>query len=152
MSSDHDRFPPLFFLAIGLLLLLLVSIRPCHASEDTMIDEEQLAERVRQISRRIWQDSFASVDDNQAQTIENFFARNPTRPAADPELGRLRNSSHTNNWAILVSTSRFWFNYRHVANALSIYRTCKRLGIPDSHIILMLADDMPCNPRNSFPV
>lgn len=27
----------------------------------------------------------------------------------------------------------------------------KRLGIPDSNIILMLADDMACNPRNHFP-
>ena len=77
---------------------------------------------------------------------------------------------HTNNWAILVDTSRFWFNYRHVANALSIYRSVKRLGkldcchsfmadvhplsflgIPDSNIILMLADDMACNPRNPRP-
>lgn len=40
-------------------------------------------------------------------------------------------SGHTNNWAVLVDTSRFWFNYRHVANVLSIYRSCKRLGIPD---------------------
>ena len=49
---------------------------------------------------------------------------------------------HTNNWAILVCTSRFWLNYRHIANTLSIYRTVKRLGIPDSNIILMLADDV----------
>jgi phosphatidylinositol glycan class K len=27
----------------------------------------------------------------------------------------------------------------------------KRLGIPDSNIILMLADDVACNPRNGFP-
>lgn len=47
-----------------------------------------------------------------------------------------------------MDTSRFWFNYRHVANALSFYRSVKRLGIPDSQIILMLADDMACNPRN----
>ena len=47
-----------------------------------------------------------------------------------------------------VCTSRFWFNYRHVANTLSFYHTVKRLGIPDSHIVLMLADDIPCNPRN----
>jgi len=40
-------------------------------------------------------------------------------------------SDHTNNWAVLVDTSRFWFNYRHVANVLSIYRSVKRLGIPD---------------------
>jgi phosphatidylinositol glycan class K len=25
------------------------------------------------------------------------------------------------------------------------------MGFPDSHIILMLADDMACNPRNPFP-
>ena len=57
---------------------------------------------------------------------------------------------HTSNWAVLVSTSRFWFNYRHLANTLSLYRTVKRLGIPDNQIILMLPDDMACNPRNTF--
>ncbi|KAI1931839.1 glycosylphosphatidylinositol anchor biosynthesis [Ophidiomyces ophidiicola] len=60
-------------------------------------------------------------------------------------------TAHTSNWAVLVSTSRFWFNYRHLANVLSLYRTVKRLGIPDSQIILMLPDDMACNPRNAFP-
>ena len=30
------------------------------------------------------------------------------------------------------------------------YRTVKRLGIPDSNIILMLADDAACNPRNAY--
>ncbi|XP_023755050.1 uncharacterized protein LOC111903515 [Lactuca sativa] len=60
-------------------------------------------------------------------------------------------SVHTNNWAVLVCTSRFWFNYRHMANTLSLYRTVKRLGIPDERIILMLADDMACNSRNKYP-
>ncbi|KAL1129620.1 hypothetical protein AAG570_012565 [Ranatra chinensis] len=60
-------------------------------------------------------------------------------------------AQHANNWAVLVDTSRFWFNYRHVANVLSIYRSVKRLGIPDSQIILMIADDMACNPRNPRP-
>ncbi|KAJ2948511.1 hypothetical protein O0L34_g7761 [Tuta absoluta] len=60
-------------------------------------------------------------------------------------------SNHTNNWAVLVDTSRFWFNYRHVANVLSLYRSVKRLGIPDSQIILMISDDMACNPRNPRP-
>lgn len=50
-----------------------------------------------------------------------------------------------------MDASRFWFNYRHVANVLSIYRSVKRLGIPDSQIILMIADDMACNPRNPRP-
>lgn len=60
-------------------------------------------------------------------------------------------TGHSNNWAVLVCTSRFWFNYRHEANALSVYHSIKRLGIPDSQIILMLADDMACNPRNPRP-
>ncbi|KAG9455737.1 hypothetical protein H6P81_000245 [Aristolochia fimbriata] len=71
-----------------------------------------------------------------------------------PESVALASSSstiHTNNWAVLVCTSRFWFNYRHMANTLSLYRTVKRLGIPDDRIILMLADDMACNSRNSYP-
>eukprot|EP00834_Sanchytrium_tribonematis_P009043 NODE_1412_length_1123_cov_0.710938.p1 type:complete len:256 gc:universal NODE_1412_length_1123_cov_0.710938:830-63(-) len=56
-----------------------------------------------------------------------------------------------NNWAVLVCTSRFWFNYRHTANTLSIYHTIKKLGIPDNQIILMLAEDSSCNARNTFP-
>merc|ERR1712136_75465 len=63
----------------------------------------------------------------------------------------LTSGHHTSNWAVLVDTSRFWFNYRHVANVLSIYRSVKRLGIPDSQIILMIADDMACNARNPHP-
>ncbi|VAH01437.1 unnamed protein product [Triticum turgidum subsp. durum] len=50
-----------------------------------------------------------------------------------------------------VFRQTFWFNYRHMANTLSLYRTVKRLGIPDERIILMLADDMACNPRNNYP-
>mmetsp|Transcript_43102 Transcript_43102/g.60442 ORF Transcript_43102/g.60442 Transcript_43102/m.60442 type:complete len:429 (+) Transcript_43102:630-1916(+) len=63
----------------------------------------------------------------------------------------LSTSNHTNNWALIVDTSRWWYNYRHAANALAFYHTVKRLGIPDSNIILMLADDIACNPRNIFP-
>eukprot|EP00057_Strongylocentrotus_purpuratus_P031650 XP_785235.1 PREDICTED: GPI-anchor transamidase [Strongylocentrotus purpuratus] len=67
------------------------------------------------------------------------------------EANKFFSKGHTNNWAVLVCTSRFWFNYRHVANALSIYHSVKRLGIPDSQIILMIADDMACNARNPRP-
>lgn len=57
---------------------------------------------------------------------------------------------HTSTWALLVSTSRYWLNYRHSSNIMSIYRTVKRLGVPDSNILLMLADDHACNPRNPW--
>eukprot|EP01135_Chromosphaera_perkinsii_P010188 Nk52_evm54s2039 gene=Nk52_evmTU54s2039 len=85
-----------------------------------------------------------------------FASLLPTSGAMSAKAGEqasqfFDNRQHTNNWAVLVDTSRFWFNYRHIANTLSLYRSVKRLGIPDSQIILMLADDMPCNPRNSLP-
>jgi phosphatidylinositol glycan class K len=67
------------------------------------------------------------------------------------DTSRTSNSSHTDNWAVLVSTSTFWLNYRHVANVLSVYRIVKRLGIPDSRIILMLPENTACNPRNMRP-
>jgi len=62
-----------------------------------------------------------------------------------------QNQKHSNNWAVLINSSRFWFNYRHIANTLSFYHIVKKLGIPDSQIVLMLADDVACNPRNRFP-
>lgn len=58
-------------------------------------------------------------------------------------------SNHTSNYAIIVSTSRYYFNYRHNNNALSIYNLIKNYGnIPDSNIILMLAHDFSHDPRN----
>lgn len=51
----------------------------------------------------------------------------------EEEVNSFFKSGHTNNWAVLVDTSRFWFNYRHVANVLSVYRSVKRLGIPDRY-------------------
>lgn len=60
-------------------------------------------------------------------------------------------SPQINNWAIIVSTSRYWHNYRHTANALSFYHLCKQNGIPDERIILFLGDNVACNPRNPEP-
>ncbi|KAM9977152.1 hypothetical protein ACTFIR_011008 [Dictyostelium discoideum] len=82
------------------------------------------------------------------QPKTNFY--NGGNGKADYNVEHFFRGEHTNNWALLVCTSRFWFNYRHIANVLGFYRTVKKLGIPDSQIILMLADDMACNPRNSY--
>ncbi|KAG1693176.1 GPI-anchor transamidase [Nymphon striatum] len=83
--------------------------------------------------------------------LDTWFMDGTFSSAPEENINKFFKSGHTNNWAVLVCTSRFWFNYRHVANALSVYHSVKRLGIPDSQIILMLADDMPCNARNPRP-
>jgi GPI-anchor transamidase subunit K len=60
-------------------------------------------------------------------------------------------SSNPNNiHAVIVSSSRYWFNYRHFVNALSIYHVLKENGVPDTNIILMLADEIPSNARNPY--
>ena len=35
-------------------------------------------------------------------------------------------SGHTSNWAVILSTSRYWFNYRHASDALSFYHIVRR--------------------------
>ncbi|GMH82673.1 hypothetical protein TL16_g09339 [Triparma laevis f. inornata] len=57
-------------------------------------------------------------------------------------------SSPSATHAVIVSTSRYWFNYRHTSNALSVYHLLRSQNVPDSNIILMLADDLPENVRN----
>jgi len=58
---------------------------------------------------------------------------------------------HSSNFAVLVSSSRYWFNYRHAINALSMYHLLKEHGgYSDDHIILMIADEFAVNPRNPF--
>ena len=63
------------------------------------------------------------------------------------------NNNYDNDfWAIIVSTSRYWFNYRHTANAVSVYKTMRDLGISDSNIIFMNAMDIiSIDSRNNKP-
>ena len=51
--------------------------------------------------------------------------------------------------AVILSTSRLFHNYRHAVNALLVYDAVRRLGLPDSRIVLMLAGSIPCEPRHS---
>ena len=60
-------------------------------------------------------------------------------------------SPHTDTFAVVLCASRFWFNYRHVAGALSVYRALRARGLDDDHIVLMLAEDIACNARNGRP-
>ena len=76
--------------------------------------------------------------------------RNTLLPKFKSNANPLVPGNHTSNVAIIVSSSRYWFNYRHVTNALSIYHLLKRGGITDDNIVLMLADDIPCNMRNPY--
>ena len=49
-----------------------------------------------------------------------------TNSAPPDNNNSLQSGNHTKNVAIIVSSSRYWFNYRHVTSALSIYQLLKQ--------------------------
>mmetsp|Transcript_23363 Transcript_23363/g.41466 ORF Transcript_23363/g.41466 Transcript_23363/m.41466 type:complete len:356 (-) Transcript_23363:150-1217(-) len=57
----------------------------------------------------------------------------------------------SDNWAVVLSSSKFYFNYRHTVNAVMIYNQLKRLGFDDDHIIMMIPENSACHSRNTFP-
>jgi GPI-anchor transamidase subunit K len=92
---------------------------------------------------------FVALLPQQAQAQSQTKARAHAQAQAQARQP-LQPSNHTSNHAVILSSSRFWFNYRHAVNALAIYNLIRQNGIPDENIILMLADDIPANPRNPF--
>jgi glycosylphosphatidylinositol transamidase (GPIT) subunit GPI8 len=53
-------------------------------------------------------------------------------------------------WVVLLSASRYYFNYRHFANTVAIYSIVKTLGVNDDHIILLDASDLMNEYRNIY--
>ncbi|MGE5370729.1 MAG: C13 family peptidase [Solirubrobacterales bacterium] len=51
--------------------------------------------------------------------------------------------------AVIVATSHSWDNYRHQADALTIYQLLRKNGVSDQDIILFSVDDVPWMPENS---
>ena len=62
----------------------------------------------------------------------------------NPEL----DLEYKNNFYILLSSSKFYFNYRHSSNVLIFYKYLKERGITDDRILLMLPENHACNARN----
>lgn len=58
---------------------------------------------------------------------------------------------HEDNWAVVVSTSDTWINYRHQADALAMYQLLRRHGYADDHIIFVSEDNLAYHPNNIHP-
>ena len=52
-------------------------------------------------------------------------------------------------WAVVVSPSTTWANYRHQADAFAMYQTLRQHGYDDDHIVLIVEDNLASNPRNA---
>lgn len=71
------------------------------------------------LSSWLW-GTLATSQPLQEDTVRDFFVRNGTAGSG---------SSHTNNWAVLVCASRYWFNYRVFIN-----RQSNKISIADESI------------------
>jgi ABC-type branched-subunit amino acid transport system substrate-binding protein len=70
---------------------------------------------------------------------------------APPVGSEVQPFSPDNFWAVIGALSHDWENYRHQADALTIYQSLKKQGVPDDHIILLVYDDIPVDKRNIKP-
>ena len=83
-----------------------------------------------------------------SSAVSNDVQEDPKQYSQDQQHTEELDDDSRNHHAVILSASRYWFNYRHTANALSIYQLLRRQGFPDDHIVLMIADEYGVNPRN----
>ena len=57
----------------------------------------------------------------------------------------------SDHWAVVISPSTSWENYRHQADAFAMYQTLRQHGYDDDHIVLIVEDNLANDPRNSYP-
>ena len=57
----------------------------------------------------------------------------------------------TDRWAVVISPSTTWSNYRHQADAFAMYQTLRHHGYDDDHIVLIVEDNLANDERNLFP-
>ena len=72
----------------------------------------------------------------------------------DPDVGADVNHhlpSLGERWAVIVSPSTSWKNYRHQADAFAIYQLLRQHGYDDDHIVLIVEDNLANDSQNPFP-
>ena len=57
----------------------------------------------------------------------------------------------TDRWAVVISPSTTWSNYRHQADAFAMYQLLRSHGYDDDHIVLIVEDNLANDSRNTFP-
>lgn len=55
----------------------------------------------------------------------------------------------TDHWAVLISPSTSWANYRHQADVFAMYQLLKKHGYDDDHIIVIVEDNLANSKENA---
>jgi legumain len=79
--------------------------------------------------------------------------KNPTPPPSPPPAPTAPTPSPEGmtNWAVIVTGSQGYGNYRHHADACHAYQIVRKNGIPKENIILMMQDNVANDKENPFP-
>ncbi|MBO7109823.1 MAG: ABC transporter substrate-binding protein [Prevotella sp.] len=80
-----------------------------------------------------WQATVHSLDPDAGTNVNHHL----------PDLGQ--------RWAVIVSPSTTWDNYRHQADAFAMYQLLRRHGYNDDHIVLIVEDNLADSPQNPMP-
>lgn len=57
----------------------------------------------------------------------------------------------TDRWAVVISPSTTWSNYRHQADAFAVYQGLRNYGYDDNHIVLIVEDNLANDSCNIYP-
>lgn len=81
-----------------------------------------------------------------------LFTTSPGRKRRAKQAPHQHQPQVKDTYVIILSASKYWFNYRHTSNALAFYSLMKKqFNVPDDRILLFLADGHACSPANPYP-
>ena len=91
-------------------------------------------------------------DDGQVATLPTWEWQKQIREEFDPNIIVNHNLPDVkDHWALVITPSTTWANYRHQADAFSIYQTLRHHGYDDDHIVLICEDNLADAPENKYP-
>ena len=85
------------------------------------------------------------------QDLIKSLGESNTTISSNRSSKRAASQSFGEVWAVIGALSQDWMNYRHQADALTMYRYVRDQGVPEDHIILMIYDDITNHKQNKKP-
>ncbi|MBQ7179752.1 MAG: ABC transporter substrate-binding protein [Bacteroidaceae bacterium] len=88
----------------------------------------------------------------EASTTSIWMLEKLAQQAFDEFYGAHSLPPVTDHWAVLISPSTTWSNYRHQADVFAMYQLLRHYGYDDDHIVLIVEDNLAHSPANKdFP-
>lgn len=79
------------------------------------------------------------------------WKNNQMQEFSDSDLNEIKYPELDEKWAILISASKGWSNYRHQADVYNMYQLLRSYGYDDEHIVLIAEDDIAYHQNNPTP-